>query len=153
MLYPVVIHKDTDSDYGATVPDLPGCISAGETFEQALSMVKEAIELHIEGMLEDGEDLPNPSAIEKLQSAKEYQGGVWALVDIDTEALLGPVERVNITVPRFALRRIDAAAQAAGLNRSQYLTRSGLALPPATKGGPGKAGKRGGSTKRAKRHA
>ena len=90
MLYPVVIHKDIDSDYGATVPDLPGCVSAGETYEEALCMVKEAIELHIEGMLEDGENLPNPSAIEKLQSAKEHQGGVWALVDKDTEALAIP---------------------------------------------------------------
>ena len=133
MFYPVVIHKDPDSDYGVTVPDLPGCISAGETHEQALTMAKEAIELHIEGMLEDGEDLPEPSAIEALQSAKEYRGGVWALVDVDTDALLGPVERVNITVPRFALRRIDAAAQVAGLSRSQYLTRSGLATPQAAK--------------------
>ena len=134
MFYPVVIHKDPDSDYGVTVPDLPGCISAGEAHEQALAMAKEAIELHIEGMLEDGEDLPEPSAIETLQSAKEYRGGVWALVDVDTDALLGPVERVNITVPRFALRRIDAAAQVAGLSRSQYLTRSGLATPQAAKG-------------------
>lgn len=141
MLYPVVIHKDADSDYGVSVPDLPGCISAGETYEEALAMVREAIELHIEGMLEDGEDLPEPSVIEALQSVKNYQGGTWALVDIDIEALQGPVERVNITVPRFALRRIDAAAQAAGLNRSQYLTRSGLSqlLVRASKGD--KAGK------------
>lgn len=152
MLYPVVIHKDPDSDYGVTVPDLPGCISAGDIHEQALAMAKEAIELHIEGMLEDGEDLPEPSAIEALQSAKEYRGGIWALVDVDTDALQGPVERVNITIPRFALRRIDAAAQAAGLNRSQYLTRSGLALPPVAEGGPGKAEKRGGSKARVKRH-
>lgn len=126
MFYPVIIHKDKDSDYGVTAPDLPGCISAGETYEEALAMVKEAIELHIEGLLEDGDEVPAPSSIEHLQALPEFKDGTWALVDIDLDTLMGPSERINITVPRRALRKIDAAAQLAGLNRSQYLTRSAL---------------------------
>ena len=55
MLIPVAIHKDTDSLYGVTVPDIPGCFSAGETIEEALSNTREAIVFHLEGMLEDGE--------------------------------------------------------------------------------------------------
>jgi len=51
----------------------------------------------------------------------------WALVEVNADALMGPVERINITIPRRALHRIDAAAQQAGMNRSQYLTQSGLA--------------------------
>jgi predicted RNase H-like HicB family nuclease len=47
MRYPVVTHKDPDSDYGVTVPDLPGCFSAGETLDEALNEVVEAIECHI----------------------------------------------------------------------------------------------------------
>lgn len=127
MFYPVVIHKEPDSDYGVSVPDLPGCISAGETYEEALGMIKEAIELHIEGLLEDGDEVPGPTSIEQLQASKKYKGGTWALVDIDVDALMGPAERINITVPRHALRKIDAAAQLAGLNRSQYLTQAALA--------------------------
>lgn len=55
MHYPVVIHKDTESDDGVTVPDLPGCFSAGETLDEALQEVVEAIECHLEGLLADGE--------------------------------------------------------------------------------------------------
>ena len=54
MNYPVVIHKDKKSDYGVSVPDLPGCISAGATVDEALAMVREAIELHLEGLIEEG---------------------------------------------------------------------------------------------------
>ncbi len=50
-----VIHKDPDSDYGVTVPDLPGCFSAGSTIDEAMAMAREAIELHVEGL---GSDFP-----------------------------------------------------------------------------------------------
>ncbi len=49
MRYSVVIHKDPDSDYGVTVPDLPRCFSAGDTMDDALAQAVEAIECHLEG--------------------------------------------------------------------------------------------------------
>ena len=58
MNYPVVLHKDRDSDYGVTVPDLPGCFSAGKTVDEALAMAKEAIELHIEELIDEGLPVP-----------------------------------------------------------------------------------------------
>ena len=58
MNYPIVIHKDKRSDYGVTVPDLPGCFSAGGTLDEALAMAKEAIELHLEGLIEEGQPIP-----------------------------------------------------------------------------------------------
>lgn len=51
MRYPVIIHKDPQSDYGVSVTDLPGCFSAGETLDEALTQVVEAIECHLEGLL------------------------------------------------------------------------------------------------------
>ena len=48
MNYPIVIHKDPDTDYGVTVPDLPGCFSAGSTIDEALWMARGAIELYLE---------------------------------------------------------------------------------------------------------
>lgn len=63
MHYPVVIHKDTESDDGVTVPDLPGCFSAGETLDEALQEVVEAIECHLEGLLADGEPIPMPKPV------------------------------------------------------------------------------------------
>lgn len=57
MRYSVIIHKDPDSDYGVTVPELPGCFSAGESIEEALGMAKDAILTHIEGWRIDGENV------------------------------------------------------------------------------------------------
>ncbi|MEO0834840.1 MAG: type II toxin-antitoxin system HicB family antitoxin [Cyanobacteria bacterium J06642_3] len=58
MFYPIVIHKDPDTAYGVTVPDLPGCFSAGDTMQEAVQNAMEAIECHVEGILIDNEELP-----------------------------------------------------------------------------------------------
>ena len=57
----VVIYEKGDNNYGAYVPDLPGCITVGETLEETQALIQEAIEFHIEGLQEDGEDVPQPS--------------------------------------------------------------------------------------------
>ncbi len=59
MRYTVIIEKG-DSSFGAFVPDLPGCIAAGETKGEVLELIKEAIEFHIEGLKEDGKAIPKP---------------------------------------------------------------------------------------------
>ncbi len=59
MNYTVVIEAGPVS-YGAFVPDLPGCIAVGETREEAITLIKEAIELHVEGLREDGLPIPQP---------------------------------------------------------------------------------------------
>jgi predicted RNase H-like HicB family nuclease len=61
MQYAIVIEKVPDSNYSAYVPDLPGCISVSETLDEVTQMIQEAIELHIEGMREDGLPVPEPS--------------------------------------------------------------------------------------------
>ena len=66
MNYPVVIHKDEDSDYGVTVPDLPGCFSAGSTIDEALAMAREAIELHLDSLREEGSPIPQPTTTSDL---------------------------------------------------------------------------------------
>lgn len=62
MRYAVVIEK-SDTGYGAYVPDLPGCVAAGETLEETSRLIKEAIEYHIEGMREDGLVVPAPTSV------------------------------------------------------------------------------------------
>ncbi len=59
MKYAVVIERG-DSSFGAYVPDLPGCAAIGETREEVMDLIREAIEFHLEGMREDGEGLPEP---------------------------------------------------------------------------------------------
>ncbi|QMS87814.1 type II toxin-antitoxin system HicB family antitoxin [Nostoc edaphicum CCNP1411] len=62
MQYVVVIEK-AEGNYSAYIPDLPGCVAVGETLEEVKQMIAEAIEFHIEGMLEDGLPIPEPTSI------------------------------------------------------------------------------------------
>lgn len=65
MKYLVVIEKG-ETGYGAHVPDMPGCIAAGESREVVLELIKGAIEFHIEGLIEAGEPVPPPSSVGEL---------------------------------------------------------------------------------------
>jgi len=61
MRYAIVIEKG-EGNYGAYVPDLPGCVAVGDTIEEVEREVQEAIEFHLEGMREDGESIPQPTS-------------------------------------------------------------------------------------------
>ena len=65
MRYLVVVEKGPTS-YGAYVPDLPGCVAAGKTKDEVLSLIREAIEFHLEGLKEDGQPIPSPSSSSEL---------------------------------------------------------------------------------------
>lgn len=56
--YRVLLQKEPEGGYTAIVPTLPGCITYGETIEESIAMAKEAIELYIESLQEDGEEIP-----------------------------------------------------------------------------------------------
>ena len=71
------------------MPDLLGCFSAGDNIDEALESVKEAVELHLEGVLEDGQAFPNIAPIHQHQANPDYANGIWAVVDIDTTAFEG----------------------------------------------------------------
>ena len=65
MQYLVIVEKGPSS-YGAHVPDLPGCVAVGETKDEVLTLIREAIEFHLEGMRQDGEPIPPPSSTSEL---------------------------------------------------------------------------------------
>ncbi len=126
MNYPVVIHKDKGSDFGVTVPDLPGCFSAGATVDEAIAMAREAIELHLEGMIEDGAGIIEPTSIEAHKGNPDYADGFWAVVTVDESNLRIRAKRVNITLPERVLDAIDRCAKAQGHTRSGLLARAAL---------------------------
>ncbi len=106
--YPAVIHKDEDSDFGVTIPDLPGCFSAGASIDEALQQAREAIECHLEGLLLDDEALPTPTQdYTQLSKKSEYQDGIWHLIEIDLNKLDTRTKRVNITIPERLLTKVD----------------------------------------------
>ena len=80
--YPIVIHKDPDSDYCVIVPDLPGCITAGDTLDDAQNQALEAVQCHVEAMLLDGASIPEAKNIAFHQNNPEYADGTWKSVSI-----------------------------------------------------------------------
>jgi predicted RNase H-like HicB family nuclease len=110
-----LIRKDADSDFGVDFPDFPGCVSAGATLDEARHMAQEALELHIGGVLEDGDALPVPSSLEAVMADPENADAVAFLVSVPEAA--DRTVRVNITLPERLLRRIDARAK----SRSAFL--------------------------------
>lgn len=127
MRYPVVIHKDEHSDFGVSIPDISGCYSAGSTYDEALTNAIEAIECHLEGLLIDNESVPVSTTIDHWINEKEFQGGVWAFVDIDLSQISGKAKRINITMPERVLSLIDLYAKSHAIkNRSSFLADAAL---------------------------
>ena len=124
MRYPVVIHKDPGSCYGVTIPDLPGVFTAGDTIEEALANVQEAVEVGLHG---EGE-IPAPRTIDDHVANPDYEGGVFAYAEVDLARIKGAVVRVNITLPQRDLDLIDRAARALGTNRSSFLRDAAVAM-------------------------
>ena len=125
MRYPVTIEIGNDSTaWGVVVPDLPGCFSAGDTLEDAMIQAEDAITAWIQAAIDDGKDIPAPSRIEALRAAHpEFDGWLWALVKVDPAMLDNTLERVNISLPRRVLHRLDARARNAGETRSGFIAR------------------------------
>jgi len=104
------------------VPDLPGCFSAADSgIDEAIENAKEAIELWIETALDAGDDVPKPSSIATFQKKREFKGWVWAIAEIDPALLSDEIERVNITLPKRVLARLDAKAKQHGETRSGFI--------------------------------
>lgn len=120
----VVLHTDDGIRYGVAVPDLPGCFSAGDTIDEALDCVREAIDLHLEGLAEGGTEMPVPQSVAAHQAKPEYARGTWALLEIDTSKYDGRAEKINITMPRRVLARVDDYAKSHGLTRSGFLAQA-----------------------------
>lgn len=122
MLFPVVVHKQPRSAYGVIIPDLPGCVTAGNTLDEALRNVQEAVETYLHGE----KLVPVPSPLDRWAREPDYSDGVFALVDIDLDFMADETVRVNITAKRSALALIDRVAKARGEDRSEFLIRAAL---------------------------
>jgi predicted RNase H-like HicB family nuclease len=129
MRYPIAIKPGTRRRaWGVVVPDLPGCFSAADSgVDEAIDKAREAIAVWIEAAVDAGEAIPVPSSIDALRKSPDYEGWIWAVVDVDPEILDETVERVNITLPRRVLARLDAKARRAGATRSGFIAQLALA--------------------------
>lgn len=122
MKFPIAIEPATEKTaWGVVVPDLPGCFSAGDSAEAAFANAVEAIEAHCELLAEDGLDIPLPRPLVEHQSNPDFAGWVWGMVEVDVSRFEGKAEKINITLPRRLLSKIDEYARAHGETRSGFL--------------------------------
>jgi predicted RNase H-like HicB family nuclease len=102
--YIALIHKDSGSGFGASFPDLPGCISVADTLEELRPMIEEALGFHIEGMVEDGDAVPEPSTLDEILKAEGYADAVAVMV-VKSPDMAEATVRVNITLPESRSKR------------------------------------------------
>ena len=124
MLYPIAIEKEIVNNkavYGVVVPDLLGCVSVGDSYQDACNNIQAAIELHLECLAKDGDTIPMPKTIDDYIDKVDYQGMSWAMVEIDLTPYLGKAEKINITLPQSLLYQIDKKILS---NKSHYKSRS-----------------------------
>lgn len=121
--YIALAHRGDTGSWGISFPDFLGCISAADSFEDVVEQGAEALRFHVEGLLEDGEAIPEPRPLEVLRADPEFADDfVDAIVTV--VPLLPPRDRpmrVNVILDANLLARIDDAAKRLDLNRSEFL--------------------------------
>ncbi len=121
MRYVAFIHRDRN--YGVSFPDFPGCVSVGDSISEAVRPGSEALALHVEGMLRDGETIPPPRSIDDIHadpSLADWRRGAdlaWIPLLLDR----GSSRRVNISLDRGLLEAIDEEAKRRRMTRSAFL--------------------------------
>jgi predicted RNase H-like HicB family nuclease len=143
--YVAVIHRDEGTAYGILFPDFPGCISAGDTLEEALRLGAEALADHVDLMRRDGDAIPAPRALEAIRAEERWIE--WKNAFATTVPLLPPPQRavrINVTIDRHLLGRIDQVTA----NRSAFLAEAARrALSGGRAKSVGKAAKRSAPSK------
>lgn len=118
-VFPALFESEEDvKGYTVSFPDLPGCVTEGDTLEEALSMAKEALGLHLYAMEEDGDNIPAASDPAKLERVPD---GFYTLIEVRTGPIrdkqLNKSVTKNVTLPRW----LEIEATKAQLNYSQVL--------------------------------
>jgi predicted RNase H-like HicB family nuclease len=124
--YPAIL-EPTEDGYSAFFPDLPGAVSAGESYEAAVENAKGCLSLHIYGMQRDGDPIPNPSKVAEIMKLAE-PGDYVALIEPDIFSVKAHQEdksvRINIAFPKSLLEAVDQRAKQLGIDRSKLLQRA-----------------------------
>lgn len=123
MRYPIVIEPGSaDTAFGVVVPDLPGCFSAGDTLDEAIDAASEAAAAWMDAALDQGTPIPPPSDLDAVRRRPEFAGWTIGIIDLDDVLTDDTIERVNITLPKRVLRRLDDLARAKGQSRGAFIS-------------------------------
>lgn len=118
--YIALVHKEKESAFGVTFPDVAGCFSAADDIQDLLSLASEALSLH----LEDETSLPEARSIEVIRTdpeiSQELANGAF-LIAVPYIQLSGRTTKANITMDAGLLSAVDQTAKERGLTRSAFL--------------------------------
>lgn len=126
MRYLAFINKDDDSPYGISFPDFPGCVSVGDTVDEAIARGTEALALHAEGLVDYGDALPEPRSIEAIDAdpsrafSREGAQLAWIPLILDRH----DDEHIDVAIDRGLLKAIDEEVRHLGITRSAFLARA-----------------------------
>jgi len=139
LYYPAVLELAANGEFGVFFPDLPGCVSGGHNEREAWASAEAALELHVAGLIEDGNALPEPSRPSALVPDHDVAQVAIALIGVKADQ---PKVRVNVVLDAALLDAIDRNSD----NRSAFLSRAarrqlaevgGAVMPVKSKGVPG----------------
>ncbi|WP_028236770.1 type II toxin-antitoxin system HicB family antitoxin [Pseudomonas brassicacearum] len=108
MQYPICIEwGDERTATGIQIPDIPGAITAGDTFEEAYSAAIEIAHIMLEELAGSDKGIPLPTSINTHRNNPEFDGMGWGMLEIDITPYLGKTEKVNVTLPGYVIQQID----------------------------------------------
>lgn len=125
--YVAVIEKEPDSAFGVWFPDVEGCFSAGDTLEEAVANAAAAMRQHVEAIESAGRNVPSARSIDEVLQDEDVAGAVETgavLFAVPQLADAGRTVRINISLDKALVDRIDSAAEARGLTRSAFLAQA-----------------------------
>ena len=120
MAYTIATIHQEKGVFGISFPDFPGCISTALTLDDVMVRGAQALALHVEGMVEDGEKLPDLRGLDQLRAAEPewFEGATVAAMPVELPA---KAVRLNISLDANLLTRIDRAAKLSGQTRSGFI--------------------------------
>ncbi|MCA6125742.1 type II toxin-antitoxin system HicB family antitoxin [Bradyrhizobium sp. WSM 1704] len=116
-LYPAVLERGSRGAFGAWFPDFPGCVAGGKSQEEAIERAERALAQAVDGWVEQGRVLPEPTPIERIVPPKGSDVAAYFIVGVDPP---DPSERVNVYLPKSLIARIDKRAAELGMSRSSF---------------------------------
>lgn len=116
--FPAIIDGSAVTGYGVAFPDLPGCASAGDTIEEAARNAEQALQGHLDVMIEAGEAIPDQRPLDEIPADPDVEEIARILVRVE---IPGRSVRINISVDDGLLGAIDRAAASRGMSRSGFL--------------------------------
>ncbi len=120
MAYVIATIHDENRVFGISFPDFPGCVSTAASLDEVLVRGAQALALHVEGMVDDGEQLPELRGLDQLRAAEPdwLSGATMVAMPVDLPA---KAVRLNISLDANLLTRVDRAAKLSGQTRSGFI--------------------------------